>query len=105
MLGIDLLQPLPEGIDVRGTSDPYGIMDGRGAIVSRRVVDNLGLRIGKNFTALAGGRPVTFTVAAIVPAFTNVTFVAAAPRKVTVAPFWNAVPVMVTARPAGDEGG
>ena len=34
VLGIDLLQPLPEGIDVTGKSDPYGIMDGRGAIDS-----------------------------------------------------------------------
>jgi putative ABC transport system permease protein len=68
VLGIDLLQPLPEGVDVRGnTSDPYGLMDGRGAIVSQRVVDRLGLHIGSSFAALAGGRPVTFTVAAIVP--------------------------------------
>ncbi|HEX5275535.1 MAG TPA: FtsX-like permease family protein [Candidatus Rubrimentiphilum sp.] len=68
VLGIDLLQPLPDGVDVRSnTSDPYGLMDGRGAIVSQRVVDRLGVRVGKTFTALAGGRPVTFTVAAIVP--------------------------------------
>lgn len=67
VLGIDLLQPLPGGIDVRGTSDQYGLLDGRGAIVSQRVVDALHLRVGSSFIALANGFPVRLHVAAIVP--------------------------------------
>lgn len=67
VLGIDLLQPLPGGIDVRGPTDQYGLLEGRGAIVSQRIVDALHLRAGSSFTALANGLPVTLQVAAIVP--------------------------------------
>src|SRR5581483_883270 len=68
VLGLDLLQPLPGGIDVRGApADPYGLIDGRGAIVSQRVMDRLHLKIGSAFTALANGIPVTLRVAAVVP--------------------------------------
>ena len=68
VLGVDVLQPLPEGIDLQaGPGDPYGLIAGRGAIVSQRIVDRLRLRIGGAFDALADGLPVRFRVAAILP--------------------------------------
>ncbi len=67
VLGIDLLQPLPDGIDVGTKSDPYGVLEGQGAIVSQRVVDRLHAHIGSRFEALANGKPIALTVAAIVP--------------------------------------
>jgi putative ABC transport system permease protein len=67
VLGIDLLQPLPGGIDVRGSSDQYGLLEGSGAIVSQRVIDLLHLHVGSSFVALANGMPVTLRVSAIVP--------------------------------------
>ncbi len=67
VLGVDLLQPLPEGVDVSTGPDPYGLIAGRGAIVSQRVVDRLHLRVGSPFDALADGIPIRLRVAAILP--------------------------------------
>jgi putative ABC transport system permease protein len=68
VLGVDLLQPLPEGVDVSaGPSDPYGLIAGRGAIVSQRVVDRFHLHVGGTFAAFADGIPIRLRVAAILP--------------------------------------
>ena len=78
ILGVDLLRPLPEGVEQRselpggfapqGTGpDPYGLIAGRGAIVSQRVVDRYALRVGGPLAVLADGRPVHLRVAAILP--------------------------------------
>jgi putative ABC transport system permease protein len=78
VLGVDLLRPLPEGVEQRAElpggfapqgsgPNPYGLIAGRGAIVSQRVVDRYGLRIGGALAVLADGRPITLRVAAILP--------------------------------------
>ncbi|HET9392611.1 MAG TPA: FtsX-like permease family protein [Candidatus Rubrimentiphilum sp.] len=68
VLGVDLLQPLPEGVDVTGApSDPYGLIAGRGAIVSQRVVDRFHLRVGGTLAAFVDGVPIQLRVAAILP--------------------------------------
>jgi putative ABC transport system permease protein len=68
VLGVDLLQPLPEGVDVSaGPNDPYGLIAGRGAIVSQRVVDRFHLRVGGTLAAYADGIPIRLRVAAILP--------------------------------------
>ena len=80
VLGIDLLRPLPQDQSAALASpgefstganagpDPYTLVAGRGAIVSRRVADRYHLRVGSQLAALAGDRGVHFTVAAILPA-------------------------------------
>ena len=68
VLGVDLLQPLPEGVDVStGPNDPYGLIAGRGAIVSQRVVDRFHVHVGGTLAALANGVPISLRVAAILP--------------------------------------
>jgi len=78
VLGVDLLRPLPEGVEQRAElpggfapqgsgPDPYGLIAGRGAIVSQRVVDRYRLRVGRTLAVLADGRPVRLRVAAILP--------------------------------------
>ncbi|MBC5811603.1 MAG: FtsX-like permease family protein [Candidatus Eremiobacteraeota bacterium] len=76
ILGIDLLQPSPKAADARGGlpgaygagrngSDPYVLVGERGALVSDRVAQRYGLRVGKTFEALAGDRDVRLKAAAV----------------------------------------
>ncbi len=79
VLGLDLLAPLPRdasaGVaepggydaDLQRGPDPYVLVAARGAIVSRRLADRYGLRVGSALPALAGDRPVRLRVAAILP--------------------------------------
>jgi putative ABC transport system permease protein len=68
VLGVDLLQPLP-----RDAGNPSAgrvvsadvLVNGRGAVISERVARRWGLQIGSHLEALAGARPVSLTVAAI----------------------------------------
>ncbi len=77
VLGVDLLSPLPRDDAQRvavpsayaqtARANPYELIGERGAVVSRRVADRYGLRVGGGFEALAGDRPVHFRVSAILP--------------------------------------
>ncbi len=78
VLGVDLLRALPEGVEQRtelpggfmpqGTGpNPYGLIAGRGAIVSQRVVERYHLRVGGPIDALTDGRPIRLRLAAILP--------------------------------------
>lgn len=78
VLGVDLLRPLPEGVEQReelpgGFSpqglgpDPYGLIAGRGTIVSQRVVDRYRLHVGGWLDGLVDGRPIRLRVATILP--------------------------------------
>jgi putative ABC transport system permease protein len=78
VLGVDLLKPLPEGVEQRAElpggyspqgagPSPYALIAGRGAIVSQRVVDRYHLRVGGPLDALSDGRPIQLRVAAILP--------------------------------------
>jgi len=78
VLGVDLMRPLPAGVEQRaelpggyapqgGGPNPYALIVGRGAIVSQRIVDRFHLRVGGPLDALADGRPIRLRVAAIVP--------------------------------------
>jgi putative ABC transport system permease protein len=83
VLGVDLLRPLPTSSDaaasanaspgefasgIGGGPDPATLVDGHGAILSRRIADRYHLVVGSNLRALAGDRLVRFRVAAILPA-------------------------------------
>src|SRR6266550_9220129 len=79
-----------------------------GIAVEARTVKPLNVAVcvsGFVTTTAAAPGEMFGTVAVSVPEFTNVTLVAALPRNVTVAPFWNAVPLIVTGTPGGDDGG
>ena len=78
ILGVDLLRPLPEGAEERAQlpgayvprgagPNAYALIAGRGAIVSRRVVDRYRLHVGGPLDALADGRQIRLRVAAILP--------------------------------------
>ncbi len=81
VLGIDLLRPLPrgEGAGV-GTPGEYSsgggaktigaarMIGARGAIVSARIAERFHLHVGDRLAALAGDKPVSFTVGLILPA-------------------------------------
>ncbi len=78
VLGVDLLAPLPRDMQgpvaapgafagLEASDDPYVLVGGRGAIVSRRVADTFRLRAGDSLPALAGDRLVRFRVAGILP--------------------------------------
>jgi putative ABC transport system permease protein len=81
VLGVDLLRPLPRGaageVATPGefssaaggkTIDPVRLIDERGAIVSARIAERFHLSVGDKLAALAGDKPVTFTIGAILPA-------------------------------------
>jgi putative ABC transport system permease protein len=81
VLGIDLLRPLPRtggdelatpGAYTRGGGgsaiDPARLIGKRGAIVSARIAERFHLHVGDRLQALAGDKPVTFTVGFILPA-------------------------------------
>jgi putative ABC transport system permease protein len=70
VLGVDLLEPLPRNAGnpvFAGTSQADLLVNGRGAIVSRRVAERWGLRLGSTLSAVAGDRPVRLVVAGILP--------------------------------------
>jgi len=70
VLGVDLLAPLPRdaGAPTTGTDvHAETLVNGRGAIISERVARRWGLQAGSRFSALAGARPVSLVVAAILP--------------------------------------
>jgi putative ABC transport system permease protein len=78
VLGVDLLRRLPEGVEQRTAlpggfaprssgQDPYALIAGWGAIVSQRIVDRYGLRVGGALAVLADGRPIRLRVVAILP--------------------------------------
>ncbi|HEY1729518.1 MAG TPA: FtsX-like permease family protein [Candidatus Baltobacteraceae bacterium] len=70
VLGVDLLQPLPRdaGTPTTGT-DVHAdtLVNGQGAVVSGRVARRWKLHAGSRFSAIAGARPVSLVVAAILP--------------------------------------
>ena len=79
VLGVDLLRPLPQdesqrvampgAYDAPGAqSDPYQLIEGRGAIVSERVAARYRLHPGSSFAALAGDRPVRLKIVSVIPA-------------------------------------
>jgi putative ABC transport system permease protein len=68
VLGVDLLQPLPRdaGNPSAGRAVSADVLvNGRGAVISRRVARRWGLQIGSHLEAVAGARPISLTVAAI----------------------------------------
>jgi len=81
VLGVDLLRPLPtssdaaspqaatpgEFADAGSGTGPATLVDGHGAIVSRRIADRYHLRTGESLRGLSGDRSVRFTIAAILP--------------------------------------
>jgi putative ABC transport system permease protein len=70
VLGVDLLRPLP-----RDAGDPVAngegmgnlLVNGDGAVISRRVADKYHLRVGSRLRGIAGDRAVSLTVAGIMP--------------------------------------
>ena len=83
VLGVDLLRPLPTSSDAAatqpvtpgafsdagaGAASPTTLVDGHGAILSRRIADRYRLHVGSALRALSGDRSVAFRVAAILPA-------------------------------------
>jgi putative ABC transport system permease protein len=66
VLGVDLLRPVP-GANVTPASDPWVLVNGRGAIVSARVAAAYRWRIGSTIVALAGDRIVRLRVAGVLP--------------------------------------
>ncbi len=70
VLGVDLLAPLPRdaGTPASGT-DVHAdtLVNGRGAVISERVARRWGLQVGSHLPAIAGARPVSLVVAAILP--------------------------------------
>ena len=70
VLGIDTMQPLPRDAGNETVEDPSQtdrMVNGRGVIISRRVADRYGLRLGSALSALAETKPVTLVVAGILP--------------------------------------
>ena len=77
VLGIDLLRPLPGDTNAGGlpgavaesasAPDPYALVNNHGAFISERVAAKYHLKAGDPFVGLAGDRPVTLHIAAIVP--------------------------------------
>ena len=79
VLGIDLLRPLPGDTTAGGlpgtvaesattsAPDPYALVNNHGAFLSERVAAKYHLKIGDPIVGLAGDRPVTLRVSAIVP--------------------------------------
>lgn len=80
VLGTDLLQPVPHDESERAATpgdfgattgagpNPVTLIDGRGAIISRRIADRYHLHVGGDLVALSGDRIVHFRVSAILPA-------------------------------------
>ncbi len=70
VLGVDLLAPLPRdaGTPTSGT-DVHAdtLVNGDGAVISERVAQRWGLHIGSHLPAIAGARPVSLVIAAILP--------------------------------------
>lgn len=77
VLGVDLLQPLPGGVEAASGSpggppgaanvDPAVVVEGHGAFVSARVATRLGWRRGAIVRALTGDHQVTLRIAGILP--------------------------------------
>ncbi len=79
VLGIDLLRPLPGDTTAGGlpgtvaesatttAPDPYALVNAHGAFLSERVAAKYHLKVGDPIVGLAGDRPVTLRVSAIVP--------------------------------------
>jgi len=77
VLGIDLLRPLPGDTSAgglpgavaesAGAPDPYALVNSHGAFISERVAARYHLKVGDPIVGLAGDRPVTLRVSAVVP--------------------------------------
>ncbi|MGH7662611.1 MAG: ABC transporter permease [Vulcanimicrobiaceae bacterium] len=70
VLGVDLLRPLPRDAGdpvVEGEGTGNLLVNGDGAVISRRVADEYHLRVGSKLRGTAGANPASLVVAGIMP--------------------------------------
>jgi putative ABC transport system permease protein len=70
VLGVDLLRPLPRDAGepvAQGDGTGNLLVNGAGAVISRRVADEYHLRVGSKLHGIAGDHPASLTVAGIMP--------------------------------------
>lgn len=70
VLGVDLLRPLPRDAGepvAEGEGTGNLLVNGDGAVISRRVADAYRLHVGSKLRGIAGDRAVSLTVAGIMP--------------------------------------